>query len=264
LRARMRELALRHPRYGHRRVWALLRAEGFGVNVKRVRRLWIDEGLKVPKRPAKRGGRKACGGSGVNACHRRRPEWKDHVWTFDFCHDRTADGGALKIFSVVDEFTRRCLAVEARRRLNGADVASVLTTLVAEHGEPGHVRCDNGPEFVCRAVRRWLDEGATVSGLYVTPASPWENGYAEAYHARLRDEVLDRQEFGTVAEARALLTAWRREYNEERPHSALGYKTPSAFAASCPRARPDAATPRPGGHGDRKDQGGRCCATPGT
>jgi transposase InsO family protein len=251
----MRELALRHPRYGYRRVAALLAAEGFKVNVKRVHRLWRKEGLKVPQKQRKR--RRLLDGSSVNACHRRRAERVNHVWSFDFCFDRTADGRALKIFSVIDEFTRRCLAIDVHRRISGADVVSFLAALARAQGEPEHVRCDNGPEFACAALRAWSAR-AGVSALYVEPGSPWENGYAESYHARLRDEVLDREEFETVWQARALLSAWRSEYNEVRPHGALGYQTPEAFAESCYRRRgagPCSATLRRVRHHDQEQIG---------
>ena len=230
LGSRMRELALRHPRYGYRRVAALLRREGWRVNDKRVHRLWRKGGLKVPKRQLKRS--RLIDGSSQNASHRRRAERINHVWSFDFCHDRTADGRALKVFSVIDEYTRRCLAIETARRITGADVVRLLDALMALYGVPGHLRCDNGPEFACAAVRAWVG-GAGVSALYIAPGSPWENAYAESYHARLRDELLDREEFGSLTEARVLLEDWREQYNQERPHSALGYKTPAEFAAAC-------------------------------
>jgi len=233
---RMRELALRHPRYGYRRITALLRREGWRVNRKRVVRLWRREGLKVVKRQRKTN-RSTVDGSSANAAHRRRAERVNHVWSFDFCHDRTADGRALKIFSVIDEYTRQCLIIEVQRRITGTDVVKILASLMALYGTPQHLRCDNGPEFICSAVRAWVDRrrarGAQLSTLYIAPASPWENGYVESYHSRLSDEVLDREEFGTLAEARAVLSGWREEYNCERPHSALGYNTPAAFAAAC-------------------------------
>ena len=225
--SRMRELALRHSRYGYRRVAVLLSREGWRVNAKRVHRLWRKEGLKVPKRQLKRS--RLMDGSSENASHRRRPERINHVWSFDFCHDRTADGRALKVFSVIDEYTRRCLAIETARRITGGEVVRILDALMALHGTPEHLRCDNGPEFVGGAVRGWV-KNAKVNALYIAPGSPWENAYAESYHARLRDELLDREEFATVLEARVLLEDWREEYNQERPHSALGYKTPEAFA----------------------------------
>jgi len=227
---RMRELALRHPRFGYRRIWALLRSEGFKVNEKRVHRLWRKEGLKVPQKQHKRGRNKD--GSSDHACHRQRAQRMNHVWTFDFCFDRTADNRPLKIFSVIDEFTRLCLAICVQRHITGGEVVKILEEMMKLHGAPEHIRCDNGPEFVCRAVKRWL-ASSKVSGMYIAPGSPWENGYAESYHARLRDELLDREEFGTLLQATGMLEIWRQEYNDERPHGALGYKTPAAFAASC-------------------------------
>jgi transposase InsO family protein len=248
---RMRELALRHPRYGYRRIAVLLEREGWHVNRKRVHRLWRKEGLKVQKRRQKRS--QLLDGSSANASHRRRAERINHVWSFDFCHDRTADGKALKVFSVIDEFTRRCLVIETQRRMTGVEVVRILDALMALHGVPEHLRCDNGPEFVCSAVRSWLKK-AKVSALYIAPASPWENAYAESYHARLRDEVLSREEFATLLEARALLEIWREDYNQERPHSALGYQTPETFAAAC-RAEPCSAALRRSQHDGEKLMG---------
>jgi putative transposase len=235
LRARIRELALRHPRYGYRRIRVLLEREGWRVNQKRVHRLWRSEGLKVQKKQLKRG--RIMDGSSDNACHRRRAERMNQVWSFDFCHDRTMDGKALKVFSVIDEFTRRCLLIDVQRRITGTDVVRMLDALMALYGVPEHLRCDNGPEFVGSAVRAWVSK-AKVCALYIAPGSPWENAYAESYHARLRDELLDREEFGSLVEARVLLEDWREAYNQERPHSALGYKTPAEFAAACAGASP--------------------------
>jgi len=219
------------------------------VNRKRVHRLWRRQGLKVPQKQHKR--RRLPGGGSGNASHRRRAERINHVWSFDFCHDRTSDGKPLKIFSVIDEYTRRCLLIEVRRRITGMDVVRTLDALTAWYGVPEHLRCDNGPEFVCSAVRGWASK-AGVSTLYIAPGSPWENAYAESYHARLRDELLDREEFGSLAEARVLLEDWREQYNQERPHSALGYKTPAEFAAAAcvaaSRAEPCSATLRRARH----------------
>jgi len=233
LRDRMRELALRNPRYGYRRIAALLREEGFRVNLKRVHRLWRSEGLKVPQKQHKRTRLiTSASGSSENAIARRRAQRPNDVWSFDFCHDRTADGKSLKIFSVIDEFTRQCLAIRTERSITGSAVVAVLKKLASIHQmPPRHVRCDNGPEFICRALRAWLKR-SKVCALYIAPGSPWENGYAESYHARLRDELLNREEFGSLIEARALLENWRHEYNHQRPHGALGYRTPDAFAAS--------------------------------
>ncbi len=219
-----------HPRFGYRRVWAMLRADGWRVNRKRVYRAWRRLGFKVPKSRRKR--RRL--GSSENACSRRRAEGRDHVWAWDFVPDRTADGRPLKWLSVVDEFTRECLALEVGRGLTARRVTAVLDRLFAERGRPGHIRSDNGPEFIAAGVRRWL-AGRAVEVLYVAPGSPWENGYAESFHGRVRDEFLGVEEFGSVREAEVLGAAWRRAYNQDRPHSSLGYKPPAVFGASCPR-----------------------------
>lgn len=228
--SRMLELVRRHPRFGYRRVWALLVAGGWRVNVKRVYRLWRANGLRVPKKARK----KRRLGSPENGCSRRRAEGRDHVWAWDFVHDRTADGKALKWLSVVDEYTRECLALEVGRGLTARRVVAVLGRLFAARGVPGHIRSDNGPEFIAGAVRRWL-AGRDVGVLYIAPASPRENGYAESFHGKVRDELLNAEVFGSLTEARVLGAAWRAAYNHERPHSSLGYKTPAEFGATCPR-----------------------------
>jgi putative transposase len=224
--SRMLALVRKHPRYGYRRIWALLRAEGWRVNRKRVYRLWRRQGLKVPRKQRK----KRRLGSSANGCARRRPAHRDDVWCWDFIHDRTADGRPLKWLSVVDEYTRECLVLEVRRGLTAAAVVTVLAGLVRRRGAPRHVRSDNGPEFIARAIRDWLAKEA-VGALYIAPGAPWENGYAESFHSRLRDELLDAEEFGSLLEARVLADQWRHEYNHERPHSSLGYRAPAAFAA---------------------------------
>ncbi len=220
----------KHPRFGYRRVWAVLRADGWRVNRKRVYRAWRRLGLKVPRSRRK----KRRLGSSANACHRRRAEGRDHVWCWDFVHDRTADGKALKWLSVVDESTRECLALEVGRGLTARRVTEVLARLFVERGKPGHIRSDNGPEFIARSVRRWLADRA-VEVLYIAPASPWENGYAESFHGKVRDEFLAVEEFGSLREAAVMGSEWRRSYNHDRPHSSLGYRTPAEFGATCPR-----------------------------
>jgi len=229
--ARMLELVREHPRYGYRRMWALLRQEGWRVNRKRIHRLWRAEGLRVPRKQRK----KRYLGHSANGCARRRAEHKDHVWAWDFIHDRTHDGRPLKWLSIVDEYTRECLALEVGRGMTADGVIDVLAELFAVRGVPKHIRSDNGPEFIAKAIRRWLSH-AGVQTLYVEPGSPWENGYAESFHSRLRDELLAREEFANLAEARALGAAWRLEYNHRRPHSSLGYRTPAEFAAGCAAA----------------------------
>ena len=224
----MHELVRERPRFGYRRVWALLRSEGWRVNRKRVYRLWRREGFKVPRKVRKR--RRL--GASVNACHRRRSLGKDDVWTWDFIHDRTSDGRPLKWLSIVDEHTRECLALEVGRGLNAQRVIATLERLLATRGTPACLRSDNGPEFIARRVRAWF-AGRGVSPLFVAPGSPWENGYAEAFHSRLRDELLAREEFETLLEAKAVSGQWRADYNERRPHGALGYRTPSEFARGC-------------------------------
>lgn len=231
--ARMLQLVRRHPRYGYRRIWALLRREGWQVNRKRIHRLWRKEGLRVPCKAHK----KRRLGSSENACARRKPERKDHVWAWDFIHDRTSNGGALKWLSVVDEFTRECLVLEVARSITAEDVKDELIGLFRRRGAPEHIRSDNGPEFIAKALRQWL-ERASVGTLYIEPGAPWENGYAEAFHGRLRDELLNAEEFTGVREAKALARAWKEDYNWHRPHSALGYRTPAEYAAATAWAAP--------------------------
>ncbi len=225
--AKMLELVRRHPRYGYRRIWALLGAEGFAVNRKRVHRLWKQQGLKVPQKQHK----KRRLGRSENGIVRHRALHKDHVWAWDFIHDRTEDGRTLKWLSVVDEYTRECLVLEVRRSFTSGDVIDALRELFAIRRAPVHVRSDNGAEFIAKAIRAWLSS-ARVQTLYIEPGSPWENGYAESFHGRLRDELLEGELFTCLGEAKLLSTQWRLEYNHRRPHSSLGYVTPAAFAAS--------------------------------
>jgi putative transposase len=222
--ARILALVRRHPRYGYRRVWALLRREGWRVNRKRVYRLWRRQGLKIPKKLRK----KRRPGTSANGCARRRAEYRDHVWCWDFIHDRTADGKPLKCLSVIDEYTRECLVLEVRRSLTAGAVIAVLAALIGRRGAPRHIRSDNGPEFIAEAIRGWLAK-ETVEVLYIAPGAPWENGYAESFHSRLRDELLNAEEFDSLLEARVLAQDWRDEYNHQRPHSSLNYRTPAAF-----------------------------------
>jgi putative transposase len=236
--ARMLELVREHPRYGYRRIWALLRREGWRVNRKRVWRLWRQQGLKVPRKQRK----KRRLGSSANGCVRRPAEHKDHVWAWDFLHDRTADGGPLKWLTLVDEYTRECLALEVARGMTAKAACAVLAEVVRERGAPAHLRSDNGPEFIARVLRSWV-AGAGLGTLYIEPGAPWENGYAESFNSKVRDELLDAEEFASVLEAKVLGKAYKQEYNHVRPHSALGYRTPAEFGAQCPRA--DSAKPPP-------------------
>jgi putative transposase len=222
LTARIIELATEYGRYGYRRITALLRSEGWEVNVKRVARIWRQEGLKVPQKQPKRGRLWLNDGSSI----RLRPEYKHHVWAYDFVFDRTHDGRTLKLMTVVDEYSRECLAVEVDRRLNNRDVLRVLARLMLRHGIPGYIRSDNGPEFIAKAVREWLAR-LEVGTLFIEPGSPWENGYIESFNGKLRDELLNGEIFFTLREARVLIEAWRKHYNQIRPHSSLGYRPPA-------------------------------------
>jgi putative transposase len=223
----MRQLSAQHPRYGYRRIWALLRQERFVVNRKRVHRLWRREGLRVPEKQRKR--RRL--GHSQNSCTRRKAGHVNHVWSYDFVMDQTSDGRRLKLLPVVDEFTRECLAIEVERRFTAADVAATLKYLFELRGAPRFIRSDNGPEFVADAVKAWL-KGSGCGTLYIEPGSPWENAYVESFNGKLEDELLGRERFETLKEAKVLVEDHRLDYNHRRPHSALGYLTPAAFAAS--------------------------------
>ena len=222
LKARIIELATQYGRYGYRRITALLQREGWRVNHKRVERIWRQEGLKVPQKQPKRGRLWLNDGS----CIRLRPERRHHVWTYDFVFDRTHDGKALKLLTVIDEYSRECLAIEVARRLTSRDVIRVLARLMLRHGVPDHIRSDNGSEFIARRVREWLAR-LEVGPLYIEPGSPWENGFIESFNGKLRDEHLNGEIYYTLKEARILIEMWRCHYNRVRPHSSLGYKPPA-------------------------------------
>ena len=232
-------LATRYGRYGYRRVTALLRQAGWRVNAKRVERIWRREGLKVPSKQPKRGRLWLNDGS----CVRLRPEHPNHVWSYDFVEDRTHDGRKYRMLNVVDEFTRECLAIRVGRKLGSVDVVDLLSDLFILRGIPGHVRSDNGPEFVAEAVRAWIAAvGARTA--YIEPGSPWENGHVESFNSKLRDELLDGEVFYSLAEARVVIEGWRRHYNTSRPHSALGYRPPAPEVVPWP-ARPTTRTMAP-------------------
>ena len=238
--ARMHELVRKHPRHGYRMIGAKLRREGWRVNIKKIYRLWRREGFKVPRKTRKR---RRLGHSG-NSCVRRRAEHKDDVWTWDFIHDRTTAGQPLKWFAITDEYTRECLALEVDRGMTADQVLDVLTHLFVTRGVPKHIRSDNGPEFIAKAIRR-LGERAGLELLYIEPGAPWENGFAESFFSRLRDELLNCEEFENLAEARWFARRRQREHNEERPHSSLGYQTPAEFASQWAASSPVAALPAP-------------------
>jgi transposase InsO family protein len=222
LTAEIIALATRYGRYGYRRITALLRDAGWVVNRKRVERLWRREGLKVPRKQPKKGRLWLHDGS----CIRLRPEHPNHVWSYDFVEDRTHDGRKYRMLNVVDEFTRECLTIRVKRKLSSIDVVDVLSDLFILRGIPGHIRSDNGPEFVAKVVRKWI---ATVGAktAYIEPGSPWENGYCESFNSKLRDELLDGEVFYSLREAQVVIESWRHHYNTSRPHSALGYRPPA-------------------------------------
>ena len=238
--ARMTELALQYGRYGYRTIWGMLRWEGWlpvfapyclasenrhGLNHKRIERLWRREGLKVPSRQPKR--RRLWLNDG--SCVRKRPERRNHVWSYDFVMDRTHDGRPIKMLTMIDEFTRECLAIEVERQMRSDDVLHVLAQRFISHGIPEYIRSDNGSEFTATAVRKWLNR-LGVKTLFIEPGSPWENGYIESFNSRLRDNVLNGEIFDTLTEAKVIVEMWRKEYNTIRPHSALGYVPPAPEA----------------------------------
>jgi putative transposase len=225
------KLASRYGRYGYRRVTALLWAEGWQVNHKRVERIWRQEGLRVPKKQPKRSRLWMNDGS----CIRLRPTHRGSVWSYDFTATRTHDGRAVRMLTVLDEYTRECLAIVVERKLKSDDVLHCLAELFARHGAPEHLRSDNGPEFTSQVVRDWLKR-VEVRTLFIAPGSPWENGYNESFNGKLKDELIHREIFYTLREAQVLVEQWRREYNTIRPHSSLGYRPPAPQAIQPARA----------------------------
>jgi len=231
--AAMVRLARKYGRYGYRRITALLRGDGWQVNHKRVERMWRQEGLKVPHKQPKRGRLWLTDGS----CVRFRPTHRNHVWSYDFMVARTHDGRPIKLLTVIDEYTRECLAIVVARRLGSDDVLECLTQLFVTRGVPEYLRSDNGPEFTARAVGQWLAR-LGVQTLYIEPGSPWENGYNESVNGKLRDELLNREIFYTLKEAQVMIERWRQEYNTVRPHSSLNYRPPAPEVILAPTNAP--------------------------
>lgn len=224
-------LSRKYGRYGYKRITALLNQEGWRVNHKRVCRIWREEGLKVPARQPKRSRLWLGDGS----CVRKRPEYKNHVWSYDFVHERTHDGRSLRILTVINEFSRESLATEVRRSFTSMDVIEVLSDLFIIHGQPEYIRSDNGPEFTSKAIRKWLSH-LNVGPLFIEPGSPWENGYNESFNGKLRDELLNGEMFYTLQEAQIIIERWRVHYNTKRPHTSLGYRPPAPETLLMPRA----------------------------
>jgi transposase InsO family protein len=231
-------LASHYGRYGYRRITAFLREAGWAVNVKRVERIWRREGLKVPQKQPKKSRLWLNDGS----CIRLRSERPNHVWSYDFVESRTHDGRKFRMLNLIDEFTRECLAIRIGRKLRSTDVIDVLSDLFILRGVPDHIRSDNGPEFVAKAVRDWISAvGAKTA--YIEPGSPWENGYCESFNAKLRDELLNSEIFYSLAEAKIIIESWRRHYNTKRPHSSLGYRPPAPEVISWPASPYGPASP---------------------
>jgi putative transposase len=230
LRRRILSLARKFPRYGHRRLTAELRREGWIVNRKCIRRVCREEGLKIviKGRKRRRGGRPGE--------QRAVAEHKNHVWSYDFLYDRLEDGRQIKILPVVDNYTRECLAILVAFNITANDVVDLLQRLVSAHGAPGFMRSDNGPEFIARAVKGWLEKSGIATD-YIEPGSPWENSYSESFNSRFRDELLNCEIFTTLLESRVVIEEHRQHYNDHRVHSSLGYRTPTEFAAQINKDR---------------------------
>jgi putative transposase len=221
------QLASEYGRYGYRRITALLQAAGWQVGKDRVQRIWRREGLKVPQKQRPRGRLWLNDGS----CVRLRPERANHVWSYDFVSARTHDGRTIRMLTMIDEFTRECLAIRVARRLGRYEVIEALADVMLFRGIPEHIRSDNGSEFVAEELRKWLAKVGTGT-LYIEPGSPWENGYCESFNGKLRDECLNGEIFYSLKEAQVVIEKWRVLYNTKRPHSALGYRPPAPAAYS--------------------------------
>ena len=219
--ARIIELATNYGRYGYRRITAMLKSE-YTINHKRVERIWREQGLKVPKKQPKK--RRLWLNDG--SCIRLRPEYQNHVWSYDFVEDRLRNGRKIRWLNIIDEYTRECLASLPRRHWTHKDVMTVLADLFIIKGVPAFIRSDNGTEFTATKLREWF-KNIGVATLFIEPGSPWENGYCESFNSKMRDEFLNRELFDTLFEVEVLTKRWVREYNTVRPHSSLGYKPPA-------------------------------------
>ena len=237
MRARLRKVSRDRPRWGYRRAHALLLEEGWALNRKRTQRLWREEGLRVPQRRRKR---RRLGESTVPA-DRLAAGCPDHVWALDFQHDQSADGRTLRLVNVIDEFTREALIMRCERSITADQTVAALEALVAARGSaPSYLRCDNGPELTSHTLRDWCRFSLTQTA-FIDPGAPWQNGFVESFHARVRDELLNVEQFACLAEAQVVIGDWREHYNTCRPHSALGMRTPTAFAAAWATADTEAA-----------------------
>lgn len=224
LKKRILKLSVKHPRYGVRRITALLRREGRIVNEKRVSRLRKKLGLQCKKR-RKRKAKRGYLGRSANSCMARPSTKPNDVWAWDFIESRMIDGGKIRWLTLIDEYTRECLLLVPDRSLTGPKVVRELAKAVGRYGEPVAIRSDNGPEFISEAIQDWL-KTKQIKTLYIKPGSPWENGFEESFHSRLREEFLNESRFASMGEAKVKAQVWRRNYNCRRPHSGIDYQTP--------------------------------------
>ena len=215
-------IAANYGRYGYRRVTAMLNDSGIMAGKDRVQRIWRREGLRVPQKQPKRSRLEL----NDESCIRFRPEHPNRVWNFDFVEAATHDGRRIRLMTLIDEFTRKCLAVRVARRINAIGVIETLADAMLFEGVPAFIRSDNGPEMVAKVLRQWLS-GLGTKSLYIEPGSPWENGYCESFNGKLRDECLNGEIFYSLREAKVVIEQWRIHYNTRRPHSALGYRPPA-------------------------------------
>ena len=216
------ELASQYGRYGYRRIRSLLNDAGWDVGSDRVQRIWRREGLKVPQKQKPRGRLWLNDGS----CIRLRPERRNHVWSYDFVEAQTHDGRKVRLMTLIDEFTRECLAIRVARRINSLGVLETMADVMIGRGVPEHIRSDNGAEMTAKIVRSWL-ASVGAKTLYIEPGSPWENGYCESFNGKLRDELLNGEIFYSLKEAKVVIGQWRHHYNTVRPHSSLRYRPPA-------------------------------------
>ena len=232
----------KRPRFGYRRITIELRKDGWYINFKRVYRIWRDNDLKTRKKK----GRKKQGSRGCseNACNKKKPDYINHVWSYDFMSETLENGHKARILSILDEYTRECLTIDVGRRITAQDVIDILRYLFLVRGEPAYIRSDNGPEFTAKKVKKWLSDMG-VKTLFIEPGSPWENGYMESFNSHMRDECLDRELFVSIEELRYVTERYKLDYNHHRPHQGLGYMTPALFAATAAKKESGALPPSP-------------------
>lgn len=225
LKRAVKHYSLKYRKWGYAKITKLLKDDGWAVGKRLIQRIRREMGLRIPKRKPKQRRQ------GISTGLPTKAQYRGHVWTWDFIHDRTVRGGSLKMLTVVDEYTRECHLIHVARRINARDVLNQLFRLIERHGAPEYIRSDNGSEFIEKALRGWL-YSADIHTLYIDPGSPWQNGYIESFHSRFREECLDREQLWTLTEARVVLEDWRQEYNNVRPHKSLKLETPKYFAAT--------------------------------